>query len=291
MGLGYEGWVKVGNTFALGTGVAVPRARVRLESPSGYGGQIKTPVNKIGIGLPFNYDWDTFDGSVNFDVHQLLWDELKARLFDRQAAKEIKFSTRKSGLQVFTNSFWNSITISANEQSLLDGAYGFVAIEKTSYNYGDEYPNGKKGNDEAGGDQTLLCPLATGMAPPLNPSGTNINPLPFWNTKIKVEGTSFDFTNWALSFSQDVVKFFACEQNTVPQPPKYLAVGPMTVGFSGSYMFGGSFLGDTVDLIEVIIGTGGIKLKRCEMSTETDDLPSADSIVPLAVEYAAYEIE
>ena len=73
MALGYEGYVKLDDIYVLGTGTSVPRARVRLDSTSGYGGKIKTPVEEIGIGSPHNYDWLLWDGSVSFEVTKEIW--------------------------------------------------------------------------------------------------------------------------------------------------------------------------------------------------------------------------
>ena len=290
MGLGYEGWVKLGDTFALGTGVSVPRARARLESPSGYGGQIESPKSEIGIGLPYNYDWEVFDGNASFELNELLWVELNDWIFHRQTPKAVNFSTRKSGKQQLDLSFWNNISINANEGSSVDGSFSFVSIDRDLYSYGSEYPIGKKGNDESGADQTLLCPLALGMGPPLNKDLENINPIPYWNTFIEISGSTIEFINWSLSLSQDVVKFFACEYNTSAQEPKYLAVGPMTVTFSGNYMMRSSFLGD--EIVEAIthIGTKTLKLRRMEANTEADDIPGLDALVPLAVDYSVYEL-
>jgi len=299
MGLGYEGWIKLDDTFALGTGMSVPRARSRLESSAGYGGQIESPVAEIGIGQPFTYDWDIFDGNASFDVNELLWDELINWVFHRQTAKEVKFSTRSTGVQRFERAFWNSININANDGSQVDGSVSFVAIDRDEYVYGREYPEGKEGNDEGGADQTLLCPLALGMGAPLNPAGvgtSNLNPIPYWNTFIEIAGNTIEFINWSLSFSQDVVKFFECGFDvstgvpTAAVEPKYLAVGPMTVSFSGNYMMRDTFLGDEIVLANAHMGTKVLELRRMEASTESDDLPGQDSLVPLAVDYSIYEL-
>ena len=293
MGLGYEGWVKLGSTFALGTGMSVPRARNRLESSSGYGGQIKSPKEEIGIGLPFTYDWETYDGNVSFDLNALLWEELVNWIFDRQGQSEIKFSTRKGGVQRFERAFWNSININANDGSSVDGSLGFVAIDRDQYVYGSDYPDGKYGNDEDGNDRTLLCPLASGMGPPLNQGGSNLNPIPYWNTILTFDLELIEFINWSLSFSQDVVKFFACEYNTEAKEPSYLAVGPMTATFSGNYMMKDGFLGDEIEEAIASVGTGTteLKMRRMEATTEADDIPGLDSLVPLAVDYSIYELD
>ena len=64
----------------------------------------------------------------------------------------------------------------------------------------------------------------------------------------------------------------------------------MNATFSGSYMLHNSFLGDTVAEIEVLVGGVSLKLRRLEANTEADDVQSPDALVPLAVEYTAYEL-
>jgi len=306
MALGYEGVISVvigANTYyALGTGTSVPRARSRLESSSGYGGTIKNPAippNTMGIGEPHNYDWEIHDGSLNFEMSKdFLTNAIKPRLFDRQVAFEALFRSRKDNVQDYKTCYWNNINFSASEGAAVDGSMGFVALTREPYVWGDKYIDNKQG-------MGLLCPLDVGMPPPLNPSGLNKNPIPFWNTKVYVKpagggSTLHNFTNWSLDFSQEIVKFFGCTRTSPgvdpgAQAPLYLAAGPMTVTFSGSLIIDfdvapTGFLGDNLDELKIYIDTETITLKRLESTTESDDVQTGDSFVPLTVEYAAYEI-
>ena len=298
MALGYEGLIKLGDYYVLGTGSSVPRTRIRLESSSGYGGKIKTPEDKIGIGAPFNYDWSQEDGSINFEMTRDVFEfELKTWLFDRQNFKIIKLMSRKDNVQEYQHSFWNSISISASDGGVVDGSVGFVALERDTYTWGDLYKNNKKGISS---DDGLICPPVK-FPEPLNKSTVrNRVPIPFWNTFVKVTATTTasrkNFTTWTLDFSQEVVKFFGCNNNTTAQEPLYMAVGPMTVTFSGSYMddFTGTengYLADHLAQLEVDLAGKSIILKRLEATTESDDVQTGDALVPLTVEYAAYEIK
>lgn len=301
MALGYEGVVQLGTHYALGTGTSVPRARVRLESTSGYGGQIKLPVNEMGIGAPFNYDWTQYDGTLNFEVSKdLLTSEIKTWLFERQTAKEVFFASRKDNVQDFKKAYWNNINLSAGENSAVEGTVGFVALDRETYVWGEYYIDNKEG-------MGLLCPLAPGMPPPLNPgSALNRNPIPFWNTKVFVTpaggaSTQYNFANWSLDFSQEIVKFFGCTDaasvsDPLAQTPLYIAAGPMTVTFGGSYMEDFSkvvppgFLGDILDQVIVHLNGEKITMNRLEATTENDDVQSGGNFTPLTVEYAAYEL-
>jgi hypothetical protein len=291
MALGYEGYVSLKvNTLedvALGQGGGVPRARQRLESSSGYGGEISSPVADMGIGLPRNYDWDVFDGSMDFDVHEeFLTNQVKAWIFARQDAAQAYFQTRESNVQQFNNCYWNNISLSASEGSALNGSISFVAMQRDSYTIGGDYINNKTGGN-------TLCAGGTTPDFPDQLSPLNKTPIPFWNTFVEINTTLVETTNWTLDFSQEVVKFFGCFNNSTVQEPKYVAVGPMTVTFTGDYMFvdTATFSSpDTLTSLYVTMGGEQIKLEDLELTTNTDSLQGQDSIVPVSLEYVAYTL-
>lgn len=304
MALGYEGLIRLGTHYVLGTGASVPRTRPRLESSSGYGGKIDTPDPQKGIGAPFNYDWSQTDGSLNFEVSR---DVFELELFDwlfttgRQNPKIVELNSRKDNVQTYTNAFFNSISISTSEGGVVDGSVGFVALERNAYIWGDLYKNNKHGISSDGG---LICPPVNFPEPLNNSAVANRVPIPFWNTTVDVTATTTpvrkNFVNWTLDISQEVVKFFGCNDfgsgtDPLAQTPLYLAVGPLTVVFSGAYMddFTGTqngFLGDHLAQIDLGLAGKKIFLKRLELSSESDDVQTGDATVPLMVEYAAYEI-
>jgi hypothetical protein len=135
MSLGYMGWVQLGSIYALGTGTAVPRARSRIDSGGAYGQNV-IGVSTIGIGAPRAYDWDIYDGTLNFEITKDIFLALKAWVLARASQTTITFSTRKDNEQSFVDTLWNSISISASEGALLDGSLGFVAMDRASYLYG-----------------------------------------------------------------------------------------------------------------------------------------------------------
>lgn len=293
MALGYEGYVKIGDKYALGTGTAVPRARTRIESQGAYGGRIKTPVSEIGIRGPRNYDWEVFDGSVSFEVTKDMFSLLKGWIYDRDSQKDILFSTRKDNEQKYVDTFWNSISISASEGALLDGSLGFVAIEQDNYDYGAQKLEGYISNGKGAG---LLCPLATGMPPPLNLGGNNYNPVPYWYSKIILGMEVFDFLSWTLDFSQDVVKFFASTGVVGPQAPAYVGVGPMSITLGGSWMWidnnmPSAYPADTIATATVEVAGENIQFKQLELQNSSDDVQSQDSTTPVQMEYAIYELQ
>lgn len=300
MALGFEGYIMVGGTYALGTGTSVPRARARLDSSSGYGGRIKTPISEIGIGAPRTYDWEQHDGSVNFELTKELWASvLNPWVFDRQTQREVYFSSRDGNVQQYSNAFWNSISVSADENAVVNGSVGFVAIERTTYAYGVQGTQGYIGNKE--GQGLLWGPqCATTLFPrPLNEAVSglrNIHPIPFWYTKVIVPPATSPmmFISWTLEFTQDVMKFFACmDTGSLADPgpiePEYLAAGPMAVKFSGTYMFDG-VMADTVTEVDLHLANQIFKLKEMQLQSVSDNVQTGGTLVPLDVEYAVYDI-
>ena len=289
MAVGYEGWAKLNvngtEDLVLCTGASVPLNRIRIDSSSGYGGQIKTPANQIGIGMPHVYDWSGFDGSINFEVTEdLITNQIKPWIFDRQKAGQVTIKPRMGANNYHSECFWNSINLSTSGQSLIEGSLGFVAVDLGTYAMGAGYTSNKTGDG-------YLC----------SPGGLNIpDPVisnvavPFWKSFVTIDGSSVPFLSWSVDFSQDVVKFFTCENNVNPIEPKFLAVGPMTVTFNAEYMIVETapwLMPDDLATLNVTIGGVVLKMKRCELISFRDDVASGDSAVPINVEYACYEIE
>jgi len=293
MGIGYEGWAKLKvdavEDLFLCTGAANPKRRVRLESSSGYGGQIKLPVDEIGIGTPRNYDWESFDGSLGFDVTQdLVTNQIKPWIFARQKAAQTTMRTRKDNVQQFDNCYWNNISLTAGDGSLVTGSIGYVAIQRDSYVQGGDYV------DDKTGDGYLCDPGVLNVPEPLG-IDMNESPIPFWNSSVEVDGDVLDFVTWTLDFSQEVVKFFSCEASSVPAEPRFIAVGPMTVTFTGDYFFAATTptpwdIPDTLATLTVNIAGETIDLANLELSTDADDVRGQNDPTVIAVDYAAYEL-
>ena len=292
MALGYEGYVSLKvnaiEDVALGTGGGNPRARQRLESNSGYGGEISTPTNEMGIGFPRNYDWDVYDGSMDLELHEdFITNQIKPWIFDRQSAAEVFFQTRNGNAQRFLKSYWSNINLSASEGSALTSSISFVSMQRDTYTRGGDYIGNKTGTNG-------LCGATTEVYPdPLNSLGANINPIPYWNSSVEINLTQYDFTNWSIDLTQDVVKFFGCFGNSTVQEPKYVAVGPMSVIFTGDYMFtsaAGFSSPDTLTTLYVNMGGEQLKLEDLELTTDTDSLAGQGDIVPVSIEYAAYTL-
>jgi len=291
MALGYEGYIKLGGLYVLGTGTSVPRDRPRIDSSSGYGGAIKEndPTgaleSEIGIGTPHNYDWLMYDGSVSFEVSRDVWaDVLWEWPFDRQSSKELLFASRKDNVQQFDEIFFNSIQLSAAEDGAVDGSLGFVSIQRNTYTFGSSYIDNKFGDG-------LLCPLDPDMPKPLN-ADLDQSPVPYWNTRVLVDSVQWDFLDWSLNISQPVEVFYGCTHSGGADPgvqePLFLACGPMQITLSGTIME--NVLIDAPTQIEIFIDDKSIIMKRIERQSSDDDVQNGDGLVIQNVEFEAFEI-
>jgi len=303
MAMGYEGYALLnidGTTpasedMALCTGASVPRSRVRMDSSAAYGGNIKTPVPKIAIGTPLIYDWDAYDGSMDLELSlDFFVRQLKPWIFDRQKAAVVTLQSREGNVQRFDNCYWNSISLSASDGGFVTASVGFVAMERNAYTIGGDYIGNKVGEE-------FLCPPAPTFNVPeqLNPSADlNIIPIPYWNTKIEIEGALVEFVTWTIDFSQEVMKFFSCENNVDPVEPRFVAVGPMTAKFSGDFMFVDTptfTVPNTLTSLDLFLGVTEtipteFNFEDLELDSATDAVQSPDSLVPISIEYAAYTI-
>ena len=111
-----------------------------------------------------------------------------------------------------------------------------------------------------------------------------------------LDGQVYDFLSWTLDFSQDVVKFFACNHTAGPQMPAYMGVGPMTVTLSGAWMWidvvkPATYPADSIATSKIDIADTSITLKKLELQSSSDDVQSPDSTTPVQIEYAVYELD
>lgn len=292
MALGYEGWAKLNvngtETLLLCTGASVPENRIRLESSSGYGGQIKTPTAEIGIGFPHTYDWSAFDGSMSFEVFKSIIDaQITPWLFDRQKAATVTLQSRRNNQNIHTECFWNSISLNTSAGAAVEGSIGFVAVDTGTYAMGGGYLENKTGF------QGFQCSLPAGLQAP-QPIVANVM-IPYWQSTVYIDTAFVDFMSWNLDYSQDIVRFFACEGfQGSPRAPKFLAAGPMTVTFTGEYFFYSAAptwtVPDYLSTLNLNIGTSTLKMKRGERTNSRDDVVTGESPVPINVEYSFYEI-
>jgi len=298
MAFGYEGYVTVKASgiedVALCTGSSVPENRIRLDSGAAYGGQKTNSAPStydMALGAPHTYDFSQVDGNVDFEITQEFFlNQIIAWLMSRQTAGVIKLRSRKDNLQEYDHCYWNSIDLTGTSGAAVTGSIGFVAIQRDAYTVGGDYIGNKTGTD-------LFCPISPSpvMPPPLNPAtDLNVNPVPFWNTRLNFDGTFHEFTDWNFSFSQDVVKFFVCQNESMPQPPAFMAVGPMAAAMNCTQMIVNTqsfMMPDTITLALLYIGTQAFGMGNLQRNQETDAVQGKSSMVPIVSDYTIYELQ
>lgn len=297
MGLGYEGYAKIQTAVGENTevdlvpctGATLPDDNVRLDSSGGYGGKIKSPTSEIGIGSPHVYDYPNYNGNINFEVSAgFITNQIIPALLNRQNPCNISFSSRHGNITDGSQCFWNNINITGQSGAIISGTLGFVGLVR-SYTQGQSFfdlahPDNKVGQN------FFIDHTGFNIADPIVP---NIL-IPFWKTKIIINGSLVELTQWSVDFSQEIVKFFACENHSTPQVPSYVAAGPLSVVFSGEYALVNQSVPFTVpdwlDTLDIHIDSVSIDLKRCELNSTKDDLVAPDTFAPINFEYFCYEI-
>jgi len=281
MPIGYEGYAKLNGKSGLCTGASVPRTRVRLDSAAGYGADWVE-----GIQTPRNYDWDTFDGSLTFEVTQEILSEVITWMDytnGRNTSRPIEIHSRFDSEQSFPECYWNSISLSASEGSLAECNIGFVAIDgPKEYVAKDDFINNRTGVTSAA-DFKLLNPLN---------SNVNSDPVPFWKTSISnawsTAGTGkVEPISWTLTLNQDVQKIFTCGYSSITKAPDYIGIGQIT----GELQVEMLILNDTITISDdingsVTIGSTTINLGNMKLESHTDDVQS--DMVPVSLVYSIF---
>jgi len=288
MPLGYEGYVEVDDNVCLCNSASVPNQEMPIESAAGYGGQIKTPVDEIGVRSSRVYDWPTLDGSVEVDLNVDFWTGVIGPwILDRQTAKKVEVYPRYTSSQVYQNCFWSSISLAAAEGGSTTCSLAFAALDVGTFEIGDCYLNNVLG--QVDGFKTALD--TGGIIEALNCSSDTV-PIPYWRTTVDADGVLDGIISWSLEFSQEVVKFFLCEANSTVQEPGYLAVGPMTVSFNYDRVpLQGAFsIPDTVASLVVSLAGSTMECADLRIDSKEDAIRDGGSIVPATATYAVFEL-
>ena len=199
--LGYESYVLLNGTIIPAISADTSEDRTRIDSSGVYGGgiEINTPLSS-----PHFYDWPAITGNVTFEASKETLNVVKNMIFHRNTPFGIKIITRIAGEQEVKKAWWNSISIQASEDSIVNITISFVGIERNSFAVGTF--NGYWENVE--GLYGSFC----------------FNPIPFWKTKIN--GME-NVRGWTFTLTQDVTRFLGCMNfsGNVPKNPYILGIG------------------------------------------------------------------
>lgn len=286
MALGYEGFVEIDSTSLLCTSFSASINRTKMESAAGYGGELSTPESSIGIGSPHTYDWESIEGSIDFEFYKdvaggpsPIVSLYKSLLGSRQTSFQVASYTRKGGRQIFEECYWNSLSINYAEGSLVSGSVSFLAIDRETYTIGGDYIDNKYG-----------IPWAKWSL------DTLIQSIPFWKITIKDQ----NYLTWSLSLSQSVEKFFGCTNTTgsytEAQEPLLVGIGPMTGQFQFEIFPDDtinpvSAISDEINSLTIVIeGEDLIRLTDLELVESSDPIESEEALSKLSLTYDIYGI-
>jgi len=205
---GYESWVLLNGIFMPATAADTRLDRARIDSSGIYGGTI-TGTN-IPIGQVHLYDWPNVSASFTSEATPTLMAIVKEMILKRQSPVSLVLNSGQSGSQEIQQAWWNQITVSTGEDSLVTVSIDFTALERTKFDV-DAFA-AYWANDIGGFAKTCFPEYA---------------PIPFWKTKI----LEFEYVkNWNFTISQEVAKFFGCMNypSNVPANPYVLGCGVLS---------------------------------------------------------------
>lgn len=264
MALGYEGFAFVGDTLCLCTGTSIPFSRNLMESNCGFGGD--------RYGWPHTYDYDNFDGSINFEIHPAILTEILSWWSNRETKRTIQVFPNSGSSVTISEAYFQSLSISSSEGSSVTGSISWVGISGTK-THNDDYIDNREGNQAT---------AAMGIISPLNAGQTNLNPIPYWNTTVN----NLEVLNWTLDISQEVQKIFTAQATSDPQAPSIIGIGTLTGGLTYDvYLNGASFIPPTS--YTIVIGNETITITG-DLETEAEDIAGQSDVVTVNVGFHVY---
>lgn len=258
MGIGYQGYMKVGGIDVLGTGGGVGLVQDPITSGAAWGAGWKT----VGIAHYADYI-ERYEGTLDFELHAGVWSVFDPWVVtNRITAKSVVVSPDGSGIQTYSDAYNTSCGFSTSEGSFVTVSVGVMAFTRTS-STGSTYVGNVTG---------------TGTAVPyLTP---NLNPIPFWKTTAAVGGVSGDATEWSIDVSQNTLVLYTCRNSKAPK-----AILQGTPDASGSVgIFNDAGVGDVAlatmsSLSVVITGAGTISIPNAWVESDDYSVQGGDSII------------
>jgi len=254
MGMGYQGFVKfvdvTGDLVVLATGASVNLVLEPIYSSAVWGaGWYNAATSAHYADNAIRYE-----GSVDIEL-QLgsggrIWDFMEAWIISERAYSKTMgispdgsrvFDYVASGSYDLTGAWNTSAGFSTSEGSFVTTSLGVVALDRTMLD-----PAG--GTDFSSYTYILQkegviasdCPVLLGPTNPLNPSGNNVDPIPFWRTNAEllkgVYATPFtggavpqaglETVEWSVDITQNHIILYTCNGTRLPTA---LLQGPMDV--------------------------------------------------------------
>jgi hypothetical protein len=255
MGMGYQGFVKfytVGGAtpsapvIALATGASVNLVLEPIYSTSVWGaGWYNAAMTAHYADAAIRYE-GTVDIELQLGASEVLWEFIADWVVNERAyPRSIDISP--DGARVYrywaSDSYgtnydlygaWNtSCGLSTNEGSFVTASLGVVALSRVEADpaggtAGTDYSNYSYIKQKGGVIATDCTVLAS--TNPLNPSGNNVDPIPFWRTQAElltgtystpftggiVPLTGTETVEWSIDIAQNNVILYTCNGTRLP---------------------------------------------------------------------------
>lgn len=250
MGMGYQGFVRFnGSDIVLATSASVNLVLEPLTSTAVWGAgwyNAATAAHYADAAI-------RYEGSVDIELQLgaggAIWDFLEEWIISQRAySKTLEISPDGARVMTYTASgsydrsgAWNTnANFSTNEGSFVTLSLGVIALDRTMVDPagGNTFSNYTYILQKKGVIADTCSDLA--VTNPLNPSGNNVDPIPFWRTKAQLlRGTySAPFTGgalpqagtetmeWSVDVTQNHFVLYTCNGDRLPTA---LLQGPMDV--------------------------------------------------------------
>lgn len=260
MGMGYQGFVK----FYVAGPATTPQVVLAT------GSSVNLALEPIYSGAVWGAGWYNaasaahyadnairYEGSIDFELQMgaggALWDMMEDWIITNRAyPKSVDISpdgarvyqyrtTGAYGANYDLNGMWNtSAGFSTSEGSFVTVSAGAIALSRNEVDPagGTSYSNYSYINQKLG----VIASNCTVLADtnPLNPSGNNVDPIPFWRTNAQLLTGSYsapfsggavpqaglETVEWNVDVAQNHVLLYTCNGNRLPTA---LLQGPMDV--------------------------------------------------------------
>ena len=263
MGMGYQGFCRFYQAgpatdamILLTTGSSVNMVLEPMFSTSVWGAgwyNAASSANYADAAL-------RYEGSIDFEMqaNSEMWDLMGEWIINNRAypksldispdgARVYQYRTTGAyGGNYDLNGAWNtSAGFSTSEGSFVTVSAGVIALDRTEVN-----PDGGAASATAFSDFTYIkqktgvvtgnCNTFSDAIFPLNPSGTNVNPIPFWRTNADLlrgtysapfsggsaPQTGLETVEWSVDVAQNQILLYTCNGTRLPTA---LLQGPMDV--------------------------------------------------------------
>ena len=256
MGMGYQGFAKISkggtDSVLLATGASVNLVLEPIYSTAVWGaGWYNAATSAHYADSAIRYEGN-IDIEMQFGASGFIWDWINMWVIQERAYSQY-MQISPDGARVYTyddgsttpvqGGVWNtSAGFSTSEGSFLTCSLGALALDRDEADPagGSAYSSYQYLSQKFG----VIASDCTGLAAtnPLNPSGENVNPIPFWRTQAHLRtipgpgwspfaaGTEIESgletVEWSIDVTQNQVIVYTCNGSRLPTA---VLMGPMDV--------------------------------------------------------------